>query len=102
MINVPTRKAKNIEKALREKGFEISKKNKRRKHFVYTFIYNGKKTSIRTYISLSHPEYGNKLLSLIAKELKISNSNVLGLIDCPFSKEDLIKTYLREGIIKDK
>lgn len=85
-----------LEKALTDKGFELSSTH----HDMY-WLHNGtKKTSVRTRISHSSKEYDDNLLSLMSKQTKLSRADFQDLIDCPLSKEDYIAKLIKAGHVK--
>ena len=83
------RKNDKIMNSLLKKGFEVSNTH----HKYLCFYYEGKKTSISTHISHHKAEIGNKLRSLMAKQLKLSVEEFDNLIDCSMSKKELIEKY---------
>ena len=91
-----TRKNERIMKALQKKGFQSSDTH----HIYLCFYYEGRKTSISTHISHHKAEIGNKLRSIMARQLKISGKEFDNLIDCSMSQKDLTEKYLEEGILK--
>ncbi|MCK5773202.1 MAG: hypothetical protein KAH57_05390 [Thermoplasmata archaeon] len=90
-----TRKTRAIKGSLKKKGFKESTND----HFWYVFYFNGKKSSIRTKISHGTSEYGNSLLSKMAGQLRISNSELLELIDCPLSEKEYSNILIEKKII---
>jgi tRNA/tmRNA/rRNA uracil-C5-methylase (TrmA/RlmC/RlmD family) len=89
---MPPRKTKDIKAALANKGFV---QENRDHSFLFLFV-EGRKSSIRTKISHGSKEYGDNLLSLVARQLHLSNKELDDLIDCPLCHEDYV------GILKQK
>ncbi|MBU0690325.1 hypothetical protein KKC97_13685 [bacterium] len=88
-------KTKDLENALTSKGFKKVKTH----HEMYWLYCNGKKTHIRTRISHSEKEYGDNLLSQMAKQTKLHRSEFLDLVECPLSEEEYLKKLIQRGII---
>ncbi|WP_240374128.1 type II toxin-antitoxin system HicA family toxin [Bacillus piscicola] len=91
------RKTKDIRKALTDKGFKES--NSRHKRFI--LYVNNKKTTVRTVISHGKKEYSNTLLSAMSKQLRLSNEELLDLIDCPLTYESYIALLYDRNEIKE-
>ena len=93
MSNV--RSARDIDKALRKKGFRREMDGK---HIHYFFPgANGGKSGIFTSIShgMGSTTIGDTLLGLMTRQLHLTKKQFLDLIDCPISEEDY-RTILRE------
>lgn len=92
------RKRSKIQKALSNKGF--IKKTISSDHDYYILAYQGKKTSIYTKISRgsNYKEYSQSLLSLISSQLKLSNNQLLELIDCTMTHQDYLTTLSEKKI----
>lgn len=85
-------KTKNIQKALKKKGFNEIKE---RDH-IYFFVYhNGKKSAIFTKLSHSIDEYGDELLTLVQHQLCLpKKSDLKRLLDCPMKEEEYINMMI--------
>jgi predicted RNA binding protein YcfA (HicA-like mRNA interferase family) len=85
MSNV--RSAKEINSALRQKGFYAEKEGDHVRY--YHLDSSGEETGIKTKIS--HGALGktvsSKLISLMAKQLRLSKAQFLELIDCTLDEE---------------
>lgn len=92
------RKRSEIKKALSNKGF--IKKTKSSDHEYYILTFEGKKTPIFTKISRGskYKDYSQSLLSLMSKQLKLSNSQLLALIDCTMTHENYLAVLNEKGI----
>jgi hypothetical protein len=88
-----SRPSKKIERACIKLGFalDVSKH-----HRVLTFLENGKETRAYTYLSHGNKDYGDKLLSEVAKQLYLSKIELLKLIDGKMTQEEY------EGILRIK
>ena len=91
-----TRKAREIKEGLTKKGFITVQGD-------HTFLFlsvAGRKSSIRTKISHGHREYGDNLLSLVARGLHISTKQLDDLLDCPLSYEDYLAILEKKQVLK--
>lgn len=83
-----TRKSKEILNGLKSKGFQQSNTD----HKKLILFVNGQKTSIRTKVSHGKKEYGDQLLALVKRQLKLDSSHqLLELIDCPMSTKEYVE-----------
>ena len=85
----------NILKALKRKGFS----SKMSSHIKLTFIFDGRDTSIRTWISHGKKEISDKLLGIMAEQLSLSRQELNDLIDCSLGEHDLITLYEQKGVL---
>ena len=88
------RSGRNIDSALQKKGFQC---NTEGDHVHYHLLLDtGEQTTIKTKIS--HGMTGTinaDLISKMARQLRLSKTQFLNLIDCPISEEDY-RIILRE------
>ena len=94
------RPVKDIEKALLKKGFEKISSNQKSHHSFYYFIYNGRRTSINTYLShgAKSKEYSSGLMNKIQHQLKFLDSKLAeAFLDCPFKEEQYIEMLQKAG-----
>ncbi|MCY7273984.1 MAG: hypothetical protein LH702_09580 [Phormidesmis sp. CAN_BIN44] len=94
---MPKKKAK-VEAALQRKGFELDEGD----HHYFTYItLDGKVTTIKTKTSHTKKmkEIPDNILSLMAKQCHLKNSDFLKLVDCPLSREDYEALLQVEGLI---
>jgi predicted RNA binding protein YcfA (HicA-like mRNA interferase family) len=77
------RKARDVERALRSKGFQLRKSTHRR--FIY-FNLEGKKTTVRTEISHGEREIHDSLLAAMARQCLLQRDEFYRLIDCPLDQ----------------
>ena len=85
------RKTKDIKATLSSKGF----KSEERDHSYFFLYVDDRKSSIRTKISHGSKEYGANLLSMVARQLHLSNSQLYDFLDCPLGHEEYV-TILKE------
>lgn len=81
-------KARDVAKALKEKGF---KEESKRDHIYFFLYYNGKKTHIRTKISHGESEIHDKNCSFMAREIRLSNPQFRDFVDCPLKGPEYLK-----------
>lgn len=84
-----------ILKALRKKGFS----SKMSGHIKLTFRYNGRDTSIRTWISHGKKETSDRLLGIMAEQIRLSRQQFADLVDCSLGERELIVLYEEKGIL---
>lgn len=91
-----TKKASDISRALLQKGFvEYGKRD----HIFYFFCYERKKTQIYTKISHSAKDIDSKLVSAMARQVKLSNSQFGQLIDCQMDGPAYAETMIQQSHI---
>jgi len=83
------RKNKVIVRRLMKKGFDA----RMSKHIKLVFMYNGRDTGIRTWVSHGKAEISDQLLSRMAEQLNLSRQQFLDLIDCRLDESGLIAIY---------
>ncbi len=90
------RNKKDVEKALQGKGF-IQTDNDH--HFFVYVPKEGQKTRARTKTSHGSKmkDIPDKLLSQMAKQCKITNSEFLNLIDCPLDRDGYEELLSQKG-----
>lgn len=90
-------KVSQIDKALRKKGFE--KRNDRKRHIFYEFVYKGSLVGINTHVSHGANEIGDDLIGAMSEQVKINRSQFIELIRCTISQrayEQLIHDHLKD------
>lgn len=80
------RPARDVMSSLLSKGFVLREND----HAFLHLYVDGKKTAIFTKISHGEKEIGDNLLSLMARQVKLSSKQFRNLVDCPMSEQDLI------------
>ena len=92
------RSNREIHGALSKKGFHVEKDNDHVRY--YHLDSQGKETGIKTKIS--HGALGAtvslKLISKMARQLHLTKSQFLALIDCPISEEDYRIILRKQGV----
>jgi predicted RNA binding protein YcfA (HicA-like mRNA interferase family) len=88
-----SRPSKKIEKSLKNLGFSLE--NSHHRQLIYLTI-NGEDHNISTYLSHGSKDYGDDLLAKMSKQLYLTKSELLDLIDGKMTR----KTY--ENILKIK
>lgn len=78
--------AKDIAAGLVKKGFAPREGD----HAFYHLVVNGKKTIISTKISHGEKEIRDKLLGIMARQLKLSKRDFINLVDCPLTAEEYL------------
>ena len=90
---------KKIIKSLKSKGFILEEgKN----HKLLRFCFNGQKTSISTSLSRgsSYREYGQDLLKLMSKGLRLEKMHqLINLIECPLKQKEYTEILIRGGFL---
>lgn len=99
----------DIEEGLHNKGFlrhdeePLGKRQEKRKadHFLYYFHHNGRRTAIRTKVSMgSKYVYDDVLLGKMGRQLNLNLGQVKGLIRCPLSREEYIVILQARGFLR--
>jgi len=95
-----TVKSSKLQKALSAKGFQ--KSTSKHHHKFYIFYCDGKKTDIYTFISHgANHDISPAILSKIKKQLLLdSMGQLMDLIECPLTKDDLERIYEDKGKIQ--
>ena len=88
-------KTETLQKALLKKGFEKGITH----HEMYWLCVEGKRTEIKTRISHGRKEYGDNLLGLMAREIKLRRSQFDDFIECPLSADEYLELLRQQGII---
>lgn len=94
------RSVKDIERALLAKGFEKISSKQKSHHSFYYFIYNGKRSSINTYLShgAKSSDYGPELMNKIKHQLKFQDTKTAeSFLDCPFKEKQYIDMLEKAG-----
>jgi len=93
-------KAKDIQKALKKKGFQ---KKEGGRHTKYILYVNGKKTRVITVFSRGRnkKELGDDLIKRIMKQLHFNNEEdkFRDFVECPLTYEDYLELLREKGII---
>jgi len=95
---VSTMKARDIREALKTKGFHEAKD---RDHCYYFLYHNGKKSAVHTKISHGEREIRAPLLSVMARQLKITRTQFSELVICNLKGEQYTALLMAQHIIED-
>lgn len=92
---------REIDQSLRAKGFRLEQS--RRDHDFYFFEYGGMSRAIFTRMSRgsSHRTISERLIGKMARQLKMTRAQFDDLIECPFSREDMVVNLQSQGIIEN-
>jgi len=85
--------AKEVGAGLKNKRFQLREND----HTFYHLYVNGKKTIVFTKISHGEKEIGDRLLALMARQVKLNRKQFADLIECPLSYDDYVKHLRNEG-----
>jgi len=85
-------KARDVQKALKAKGFQESTK---RDHIYYFLFHNGKKTNIFTKVSHSSSEIDDRNCSSMARQIRLSNPQFRDFVDCALTYDIYVKTLVQ-------
>ena len=91
------KKARDIKGALIKKGFVETEGG--RDHTFYFLWYNRKKTPVHTKFSHGETDISPPLLSLMARQLKITKGEFGDLIDCSLDGDGYIRLLVERKII---
>ena len=91
------RKQNDVEKSLQAKGFRSREGD--HNYFNY-YSKAGKKTAVFTKTSHGSREIDESLLSLMAKQCKLSNKDFGLLIDCPLDRDTYGAKLIARGSVE--
>jgi hypothetical protein len=89
-------KIREIQSALGRKGFQIKGQ---KKHEMWIYYINGKKTSIYTFLSHGSSEYNDNRLGSMAKEMHIPRNMLDEFIQCSLSQKEYENYLVDKGLI---
>ena len=92
---------RKIESNLSKKGFVKDETH----HIYFYHEYNGKRTGIYTYTSHGSRSkvYGNRLLNMMKKQLKLDNLyQIVDLFKCPMSEEEYNQILKEKNFLKQE
>lgn len=90
------RKQDDVEKSLVVKGFVQGAGDH---NFFHYYSLAGKKTRVFTKTSHGAREISESLLSLMARQCKLSNKEFGRLIDCPLDRATYEKSLIEQGMV---
>jgi hypothetical protein len=91
-----TYRTREIKQALLSKGF----RQKNTDHEMYRLYVGDKKTSIQTSLSFGSTEYGDNLLGLVARQVKLKKKELGKFIECPLSSQGYVKLLVERNHIR--
>jgi len=89
-------KTRDIESALRKKGFMARESH----HKMFYLSNKGKITGVHTFLSHGLREYNADLLAKMRDQLHLSGQELEDLIRCPLSGEEYIRLLEERGIFE--
>ena len=92
------RKARDVSAGLLGKGFRLREGD----HKFFHRHVEGKKTVVFTKISQGEREIADGLLGQMAKQVRLSKRDFLGLVDCPLSEEQYVAMLRELGHVAGK
>lgn len=97
-----TRDRADIAGSLLKKGFVLE--SKKRDHDFYFLEVEGFRTQIYTKLSRgsSYKTYNKQLLGMMKNQLKLTNEQLLELIDCPMDLAKYLNVLVEQGAIDKK
>jgi hypothetical protein len=66
----------------------------------YWYIHEGKKTSIGTLLSKGQREYGDRLLGLMARQMRIARADLDEFVQCSLTADGYRDLLLRDGHLR--
>src|SRR5437762_3250774 len=96
------RERAEIAAALQRKGFVPKQRELNRDHDYYFLQAEGLLTPIFTKLShgSSYKTYGKELLGAVSRQLKLTNAQLLQLIDCSMSAAEYLSILKKNGVIR--
>jgi len=82
--------------ALLRKGFEKVETH----HTMLWFMFQGRRTSIHTWVSHGQRKLDDRLLRLVAKELHLSKAELLKFVECSMAYEDYLHLMIERGHVR--
>ena len=90
------RDQRNVEQALTNKGFQKSGGDHRYFHY---YAKSGKKSRVFTKTSHGNRELSDSLLSMMAKQCRLTKGDFLQLVDCPLDQDAYEAKLTQQGLI---
>ena len=87
--------AKDVASGLQRKGFEPRQGD----HAFYHLYVQGKKTAVFTKISQGEKEINDRLLGMMARQVRLSRKQFFELVECPLSLDEYLKHLQKAGVI---
>jgi predicted RNA binding protein YcfA (HicA-like mRNA interferase family) len=91
MSSLPSRE---IDRALLKKGFVRENRNDR----TYKLMRGSEKTGIKTILShTSNMDYGDHLLSMVARQMKLTKAELRQFVGCTMGHEEYVQILKQRG-----
>jgi hypothetical protein len=87
------RKPHELRSALEAKGFEPQESD----HTWYFLHIRGRKTDIRTKVHHHPREYDDRLLGLVAKQMRLTTRELGDFLECPLTRDGYIERMRDRG-----
>ena len=88
--------AKDVAAGLERKGFQ----RRGGDHSFFHLYVDGKKTVVSTKISHGEREIHDRLLGIMARQVKLARKQFNDLIDCPFTLDQYVQHLRRQGVVE--
>jgi len=92
---VPVRSKRQIDRALRKKGFD----RRHSHHVFYWLTVDGKTSEVFTRMSQGRGEVGSALIARMARQCRLSTNEFLSLVDCPMTGNAYVERLEAGGYI---
>lgn len=89
------RTARDVADGLRRKGFH----ERQGDHTFFHLYVDGKKTIVSTKISHGERDIGEKLLGMMARQVRLNRRQFGDLVDCPMSIDEYVRILRANGVI---
>ncbi len=87
--------ARQVADSLQKKGFQ----ERQGDHAFYHLFVDGKKTVVSTKISHGEKDIGDKLLGMMARQVRLTRKQFGELVDCPMSAEEYVAILRKSGVV---
>jgi hypothetical protein len=87
--------ARDITAGLTKKGFVTRPGD----HIFFHLLVDGRKTIVNTKISRGAKEVDDRLLGVMARQVRLNRRQFLDLIDCPLAFDDYVRILRASGAV---
>jgi hypothetical protein len=87
---------RSIRRALLAKGFQEEQSH----HSFFRLVVHGQTTAVLTKLGHGAREYGDSLLSRMARQMHLSRRELDAFLRCPMSATDYTRLLVRRGELK--
>jgi len=91
---LPSRKARDVKRALQKKGF----REEERDHWFYIFYHEGKKSPIHTKISHNAIDISKMLCGAMARQMQLTNPQFEQFVDCKLNVDRYVSILIEKGV----